>query len=172
MAKRLTLAVGQTEHTIVLDDNRDGEIEMQIDGQTRHVLLQRVGQSDLYRLTVDGRTTDVVITRARSGLNVSVGADTHNVVVQRALPEKMGVELEIAEGELAITAPMTGSVLEVLVAPGDTVAKGDALLVIVAMKMNNEIRSPANAAVVSLQVQPGDSVNLGALLLVLNVQPA
>ena len=62
---------------------------------------------------------------------------------------------------------MSGVVTEVLVEAGAAVRQGDPLLVIVAMKMNNEIRSPLDGVVRSVHVQVGELTEHGALLVVL-----
>ncbi|MYD74254.1 MAG: acetyl-CoA carboxylase biotin carboxyl carrier protein subunit, partial [Chloroflexi bacterium] len=74
------------------------------------------------------------------------------------------------EGEVRLTAPMTGQVTEVLVADGDQVREGDPLLVMVAMKMNNEIRSPANGRIVDVSVNAGDAVDQGDLMLTIDTE--
>ena len=98
----------------------------------------------LFRLVVDGIPTDVVINRESGGLFVTVGADRHSTNVVRAGSPRDAGGMQVAEGEIVVTAPMAGSVSEVLVAPGDQVNAEDPLLVIVAMKMNNEINAPAS----------------------------
>lgn len=65
---------------------------------------------------------------------------------------------------------MTGQVTEVLVAYGDQVQEGDPLLVMVAMKMNNEIRSPADGRIVDVSVNAGDAVDQGDLMLVIDTE--
>ncbi|MYC00954.1 MAG: acetyl-CoA carboxylase biotin carboxyl carrier protein subunit [Chloroflexi bacterium] len=65
---------------------------------------------------------------------------------------------------------MTGQVTEVLVADGDQVREGDPLLVMVAMKMNNEIRSPADGRIVDVSVNAGDAVDQGDLMLTIDTE--
>lgn len=64
-----------------------------------------------------------------------------------------------------INSPMPGSILKVNVKAGDTVKRGQALLILEAMKMENEISSPADGKVVEVKVSVGQSVNLGQLLI-------
>ncbi len=67
-----------------------------------------------------------------------------------------------------ITAPMPGTVLQVEVGIGDNVTKGQTLLVLEAMKMENEIMAPADGVVQELNVTKGVSVNAGDILVVLS----
>lgn len=73
-----------------------------------------------------------------------------------------------AEGATKVNAPMPGTILGIKVAPGDTVKKGTVLLILEAMKMENEIMSAGEGTVVSVAVNNGDSVSTGQLLVVLN----
>lgn len=70
-------------------------------------------------------------------------------------------------GATTITAPMPGTILKVNVANGQTVKKGDVLMVLEAMKMENEIMAPADGVVNSVSVANGASVECGTVLCVL-----
>jgi biotin carboxyl carrier protein len=69
-----------------------------------------------------------------------------------------------AEGRQQITAPMPGKVIRLLVQPGDNVQAGQGVLVVEAMKMQNEVRSPKTGTVERLLVQEGQPVNAGQAL--------
>ena len=70
-------------------------------------------------------------------------------------------------GATTITAPMPGTILKVNVANGQAVKKGDVLMVLEAMKMENEIMAPADGTVSSVNVNAGASVETGAVLCVI-----
>lgn len=70
-------------------------------------------------------------------------------------------------GKLTVNAPMPGTILSVKVKPGTQVKKGDCLMILEAMKMENEILAPEDGKVVSIEVAEGTSVNTGDLLAVL-----
>lgn len=70
-------------------------------------------------------------------------------------------------GVAQIVAPMPGKVVRVHVEPGTTVEKGAGVVVVEAMKMQNEMKAPRAGVVVSLNVKPGDTVNAGDVLAVL-----
>ena len=71
------------------------------------------------------------------------------------------------EGRQSIMAPMPGKVVRVLVEPGSTVAAGQGLLVVEAMKMQNEIKSPKDGKVERINVSEGQAVNAGEVLAVI-----
>jgi biotin carboxyl carrier protein len=73
-----------------------------------------------------------------------------------------------AEGRQQIVAPMPGKIVRVLVIAGDRVEAGQGLLVVEAMKMQNEIRSPKSGTVESVQVEEGQAVNAGEVLCVVS----
>ncbi len=165
MARRLALEIDGRVRDLELTREPGGAFLVEIDGQTRRVELVPNGAGGMHRLRVDGRLTDVHIERAGRGLRVTVGAQAHEVVVHRGTAPS-GAAFE--EGERVVSAPMSGVVTEVLVEEGSVVRQGDPLLVIVAMKMNNEIRAPLDGVVRSVHVRVGELTEHGALLVVLD----
>ncbi len=65
------------------------------------------------------------------------------------------------DGELSIKAPIPGLVVKVAVEPGQEVAEGDTLIILEAMKMENELRAPRAGVVLEVKVDPGAQVALG-----------
>ena len=73
-----------------------------------------------------------------------------------------------AAGAVVVNAPMPGNILDVKVKPGDSVKAGDTLLILEAMKMENEISAPQDGTIASVDVRKGDVVDSGALLCTMN----
>ena len=71
-------------------------------------------------------------------------------------------------GDEKITAPMPGTILAVNVTSGSAVKKGDVLMILEAMKMENEILAPQDGTVASVNVNKGDTVNSGDVLVSMN----
>ena len=163
MAKKLSLTVGLQQRDLEIQEHGDGSFTVAVDGVEHAVSLSRVGHGALHRLEVDGTRAEVWVTRGKTGLDVFVGADAHSVRIHRAA----GGSADSGDHSGEVRAPMTGNVIEVLVAPGDVVEQGAPLLVIVAMKMNNEIKSPADGVIEAVHVSPEDSVSQGDLLVTL-----
>ncbi|HHV53234.1 MAG: biotin/lipoyl-binding protein [Synergistota bacterium] len=70
-------------------------------------------------------------------------------------------------GATTVSAPMPGKILKVSVQPGSAVKSGELLLILEAMKMENEILSPASGTVKEVRVKAGDSVNTGDTLVII-----
>lgn len=87
-------------------------------------------------------------------------------VAPAAAPAPVAAAAPVADGT-QVKAPMPGNILEVKVNVGDTVAEGDVLMMLEAMKMENEILAPVAGKVASVQVAKGASVNSGDVLAVL-----
>lgn len=83
---------------------------------------------------------------------------------QAAEPKKVVAQ----EGQEVVKAPMPGTILNINVKEGDNVKKGQILLILEAMKMENEIVAPEDGTVASINVSAGQSVEAGDLLATLN----
>ena len=103
---------------------------------------------DEYRVLVDGRNYHINLVDER---RVRVGGT------------QGGLELQ---GRQKVSVPMPGKVIAVLVAEGDQVEKGQGLVIVEAMKMENEVHSPIAGEIKEIKVKPGDTVEGGALLVV------
>ena len=93
----------------------------------------------------------------RSANNVSA--------IETSKPVEQKKDINMPEGVSAVTAPMPGTILKVNVNVGDVVKKGQVLLVLEAMKMENEITAPVDGKITSLHVEKGKSVGAGEALL-------
>ncbi len=85
---------------------------------------------------------------------------------REAPQEKPKPEVKV-EGGVPVTAPMPGSVIDVKVKVGDNVGEGDLLLILEAMKMENEVTAPSAGSIKSIHVEKGSTVNTGDLILVI-----
>jgi biotin carboxyl carrier protein len=94
-----------------------------------------------------------------------VTAETSAAITEaaKAAPKAAPSAAPVSGGQ-KIEAPMPGNILSVAVSVGDTVKKGQVLVVLEAMKMENEIVSPADGKVLAVGVTKGDAVNPGDLL--------
>jgi biotin carboxyl carrier protein len=87
------------------------------------------------------------------------------ILPEPLLRMRRALETLTLDGRQPLTAPLPGRVLQVLVKQGDQVTRGQPLLVLEALRMENQLRSPRAGTVVELRVQAGQDVDGGAVLL-------
>jgi len=114
------------------------------------------------QVIVEGKTLQVMLDSATAGRPAPADARS----APRASSAATAATAAFVKG--AVSAQMTGRILRVAVQAGETVAAGDLLLVLEAMKMENEIRAPQAGAVKEVRVAPGDRVSKGDPLVVLD----
>jgi biotin carboxyl carrier protein len=119
-------------------------------------------------ILLDGQSFEVSVTHTPDGkLQLHIG--THKFIAEvtdpRAWSGRRHGSVE-AEGRQQIVAPMPGKVVRLLVKEGEHVEAGQGLLVVEAMKMQNEIRSPMSGTVERILAQEGQPVNAGEVLCV------
>ena len=115
-----------------------------------------------YTITVNGVAYDVTVDeKGNGGASVAPSAAT---AVKAAAPAPAAAPAKAAQGNISVTAPMPGKVLAVKVNVGDSVQSGAPVLVLEAMKMENDIVAPKDGKVVAINVKVGDSVESGAVL--------
>ena len=120
-----------------------------------------------YTITVNGVAYDVTVEEKNGGV-VSAPKAVEKSVPAAAAPVASAPQAAAKEGNVAVSAPMPGKILAVKAKEGDSVKAGDVLLVLEAMKMENDIVAPQDGVVASINVKVGDSVESGAKLASLN----
>jgi biotin carboxyl carrier protein len=144
------LVVDRTSHEV--DAARIGQYGLSLildheSGKSREVQVAPAAAPGEYLVTMDGRIVSAAIDRRRTARGSDGATDAH--------------------GEQAVVAPMPGRVVRVLVKPGDEVAARQGVVVVEAMKMENELRSPKAGRVKDVAVAPGTSVETGRVLVVI-----
>ena len=115
-----------------------------------------------YRVIVNGVEYDIAIEQVEAG-PVKAAAQQEPQAAPAAKPQAQP-QAQAAQGGEDVKAPMPGSILSLNVKEGDQVKRGQVLLILEAMKMENEILAPKDGEVAALSVQAGQSVETGSLL--------
>ena len=162
-AQHVALAVDDVEHDIGYRRRRDGSFAVE-GGQV--AIVHRWSPDDL-DVEVDGirRTVRITLAAGPSGehLHLTGGGTTTTF---RVVPRFSVPGSEAPSGGLV--APMPGRVLEIRAAMGDTVTKGQTMLLLEAMKMEHHMTAPFDGTVTEVRVATGDQVDNGSVLLVIN----
>ncbi len=130
-----------------------------------------------YKVTVNGTAYDVLVEDigGAQAAYAPIAQPTTTVVAPTAVAQPAPVAAPAAAaapapapaGASVVEAPMPGKILKISVSVGASVASGDVLLILEAMKMENEISAPAGGTVREIRAREGDSVNTGDVLIVL-----
>jgi len=115
-----------------------------------------------YTITVNGNVYDVTVEEGTG----AVAAAAPVAAAPKAAPKAAAPAG--AQGGVKVNAPMPGKILGVKVSAGQAVKKGDVLIVLEAMKMENEIVAPQDGTVASVNTSVGEQVEAGAVLATLN----
>jgi biotin carboxyl carrier protein len=159
--------------------------EVNVAGRVRTVDARRDGAG--WAITVDGRPVLVDMVRNGERWSLLVGARSHDVAVERNGPVERTVHVDggaialslsngrarrgrpeghAGSGAMRVVAPMPGRVVKLLVSTGEQVVARQGLVVVEAMKMENELRAPRAGTVTEVVVAAGTSVEAGTLLMV------
>ncbi len=127
-----------------------------------------------YNVIVNGTLYEVEVEEVGATYSAPVAPVAEPVAqapAQAAAPAaapKAAPKAPAVQGGTKVNAPMQGTILKVNCKAGDVVKKGDILLVLEAMKMENDIKAPADGTIASVEVKQGDSVETDALLVSIN----
>lgn len=120
-----------------------------------------------YRITVNGNVYDVTVEETGAG-TAPVAAAAPVVKAAPAAPAPKAAPAAGTQGGIKVNAPMPGKVLSVKAPVGTAVTRGQVIMILEAMKMENEIVAPEDGTVASIDAAEGSSVEAGAVLATLN----
>ena len=177
------VTLNSKEHRVTLPDDipDNQDFEVKLNGRTVRVRWQRATRA-LFILdetknpaawrSLHTRTRSVAKFAGESDLTVgaeftpagSVQTLCLDATVALYIPGQEGREGAAAKKPKVVRSQITGKVLRVMAKPGDTVAMGDVLMIVEAMKMENRILATGNGTVDQVKVKEGDTVSAGAEL--------
>ncbi|MCA9508879.1 MAG: acetyl-CoA carboxylase biotin carboxyl carrier protein subunit [Myxococcales bacterium] len=179
MAKMTFIGVADSqEHRVVVDDHDrdDGIYSVELDGKNYLVDAQTM-PSEIVTALIDNKSYDLEVDDQDQSSDPLDGRLTIRVrgrIVRLEMLEERRKKMKDAQssqfshaGLAQIQSPMPGKVLRYLVSEGDEVKEGQGIVVIEAMKMENELQSPKEGLVKSISSSEGATVSSGALLMVI-----
>ena len=154
-------------HERALDLDLDGDT-LTVDGEPVAFSFQKITEREVL-LLLDGRSFTFTVEEGEGGTTRLThhgrSLDVRLKTERDLLLESLGMETGESAADRELKAPMPGLVLSVLVEPGQEVEAGDGLVVLEAMKMENELRAQHDATVAAVHVGPGAAVGKNDLLI-------
>lgn len=163
-----TIDGGEQEYTVTLVEDDNHNLKVTIDGVTYDVDMNRNGDN-FYSIIIDNKSYMLDINSKGDKHEVLLEGDAFTVEVLDDMKKMMKARGASAlKGRQVIDTAMPGQILKVLVEPGEEVVAGQPLLILVAMKMENEIKSPKDGIVQEVFVAAGQTVASGDKLAVVD----
>jgi len=164
---RYRVRIGEKTYELEVEDNHS-QLKLYLDGKPVDFDYEIIHESGLYSLILGGKHYRIWVENQKNGTyllklnqkSISAEVENERQALRRLLTPRKG-----GGGTAAVVkAPMPGMVLRIDARQGQTVAMGQGLAVIEAMKMENEIRSPVEGVVKKIHIQQGQAVEKGAPL--------
>ena len=121
-----------------------------------------------YKITVNGTAYDVVVEEVENGAAPVAPAAPKAPAVKAAPAPAPAKKAAVPAGGVSIVSPMPGKILDVKVAAGASVKKGQVVMILEAMKMENEIVAPQDGVIASVDTSAGSMVEAGDVLASMN----
>ena len=153
-----TLSISQEDGNYVLNDTPvDWDVAMQANG-----LISILFNGKSYMAIIEK------VDRKAKEVSLRINGQLYKTNIKEPIDQllsNMGMDLRSAQKAEPVKAPMPGMILKVLVAPGQQINKGDALVILEAMKMENILKAGGTATVKAIKVSERTAVEKGAVLI-------
>jgi biotin carboxyl carrier protein len=161
---------------VVNDDsfriNLDNPQLLLVNEEPHKASIEGTGGPSLYSLIVDNSSYEVHVEEREGSYRVLLLGQLYDVRVEEEgaflLSKAQQARPPAEDEEIIIKSPIPGLIFDVTVTEGQQVAQGDILVIVEAMKMENELRAPRESVVQTIHVRPGDNVDKGTLLITLS----
>ncbi len=150
-------------HQLAFESLSDQRLRITVDGESFQGHVEPL-PGGAYSLIIDGRQQEIYLTEGPDGVEVELEGYRYPVTLvdpRRRIARRGGSG---AEGHTVLRSSMPGKVVRTLVAEGDPVSKGTGVIVLEAMKMQNELKSPIDGVVTKVHVAEGNNVEANAAL--------
>jgi biotin carboxyl carrier protein len=156
--------IGETEFIVDVVDTR----HVSLNGTVMDVDFENISGQPVYSLVIDGKSYEAYVYEGDEELQVLLLGHQYPVQVEdereKRLKAAAGGKVFEA-GEFHLKAPMPGLVVNIPVQQDEQVSKGQVLLILESMKMQNELRAPRAGKVLRIRVKPGETVEQRQTLL-------
>jgi biotin carboxyl carrier protein len=167
-AAKYRLRLGDEQQEIEVEPDHAGGWRVKVGDTVRTINLQRINEGARYSAVVDGKPYDVFAEEGATDYHILVKGTRVVVGTQTGGRGRGGGDFDVdAGGEWVLKSPMAGVVREIRVSADDEVEEGQVLVVVEAMKMQNELHARRAGQVKAVYVSVGQRVDQGTPLLVL-----
>jgi biotin carboxyl carrier protein len=160
---KYTVVVAGERVDLEIDLNDAGQIVAQVDGRA-YSLEAKTVEPGVYWFNWDNRSVELSVTPAGEAYTVSVDGLRYPAEILDARAALRKAAQQGHDGVVELRAPMPGKIVKILLQPGTEVSANEGVLVMEAMKMQNEVKSPKSGIVKRIAVQENAAVNAGELL--------
>lgn len=157
--------VGASEYEIVIEKE-----QVWVNDELIDVDMRQSGVPELYSMLFNGASYELLIEAERFEYAVTLLGEQFHIQIEDERTRKLNrgrTVPALPHGELAVTAPIPGLIVKVLVEAGEKIEEEQPLVILEAMKMENEIRAQRSGIVKGISVVPGQRVEQNAPLLIL-----
>ncbi len=157
--------INGSEYEVEISDK-----DISLNGEPLQVDWAQVSRTH-HSLLVNNRSYEAVVKKMRHEYQVVIAGKLFTVDIEDERQRRLNrgrTQLLPTTGELTINAPIPGLIVKVLVQPGDEVAENQALAILEAMKMENEIRAPRAGVIGKVSVNAGENVKQGMVICTLD----
>jgi biotin carboxyl carrier protein len=172
MAEKYLMRLGDTVREVEVEEGPK-ELRVRVNNRWHTISLKQIGYTGLFSLIVDNHPHEFFAEERSGGFDIVIGSRAYSVLLETPerrvapLPARPVTAEPPEAGDWLVLSPMMGIVREIYVSIGDTVKTGDILIVIEAMKMNNDLKARRSGRVQRVYVSPGERVEQGGALLLL-----
>jgi pyruvate carboxylase subunit B len=168
---RYYVTIRGEERLVDLVEGADGRTSVTLDGRPVDADLVELHGSTLHSLLLNGHSREMVIEKEGDRVAVWLDGEKIETIVRDEVSRAIAAVIKPpVAGPSAITAPMPGVVVSVPVKVGDVVEVGQPIVVVEAMKMQNELLAETAGVVASIEVKPRQTVDRGAVLVKLEAK--
>jgi acetyl/propionyl-CoA carboxylase alpha subunit len=172
MAEKYLMRLGDTPREVEVEEGPKG-LRVRVNDRWHTISLKQIGHTGLFSLILDNCPHEFFAEERSGGFDIVIGSRAYSVLLEgrerrtAPLPAKAQAAETAGAADWLVLSPMMGIVKEIYASMGDFVKEGDILMVIEAMKMNNDLKARRSGRVQRVYVSPGERVEQGRALLLL-----
>lgn len=157
----LSFWLNNREYRLLVKEKQKNDILVELNGHTYQVAVEFLN-SDEILLIIDGKIYNAIICSSNSAFRICINGLSFDIE-KKSVSQILGGN-HSQRKKRDVKTSMSGKIVKVLLAEGENVEEGQPVLILEAMKMQNEIKSPQKGTVTKIASSAGDSVETGALL--------